>query len=390
MSNKYMTGDIVKCKDVCSDPSYNGIECRLSTENGDSNRWSNNSKNGNSLKEEDISHFIKRVDCNYKVGDVVKVKHFDTDMRHNIQLINGDMIKHKTVTITKVLGRDDFHTYQYKIEEDAYDWSDWMFEGLASECKENKQLSKEVLDIVNNFADPTEKYIGIAKEMIRQNGGCFGVACSCCPLGFTNNKNKISCNRGNPQFRKAVEEYVRRWEGKRKIHYTNIQYPCVITDIKGEAERIKNCSKAIKDMYIYANLDVCSISVRADKKVNTWCDKGQDFIKGFSIDIFYSYDDIDWEDKKVKLDSTTKFGIPLSMTIWDNLKNHNLCNISLGMPVYGSPNWMKEIIGRPTNKYGKKIRNVNRKKLLTEKDKELFTFKKKDYKIKRKKLSSEI
>jgi len=201
MSNKYMTGDIVKCKDVCSDPSYNGIECRLSTEKGDSNRWSNNSKNGNSLKEEDISHFIKRVDCNYKVGDVVKVKHFDTDMRHNIQLINGDMIKHKTVTITKVLGRDDFHTYQYKIEEDAYDWSDWMFEGLASECKENKQLSKEV---------PS------------------------------------------------------------------------------------------------------------------------------------------------------------------------------------SPNWMKEIAGRPTNKYGKKIRNVNRKKLLTEKDKELFTFKKKDYKIKRKKLSSEI
>lgn len=318
MSNKYAVGDIVKIKNNLDDISnlsdpqkdYAGKEVTLKYEQSDT-RWAvdPNQSNGYIIEESMIDYIVKRADCKYKLGDKVVPRKIKENERKEEQAFAVEMSNFEYLTISEILNRNCFIPYTYKVKEKPdnneryWSYSDWMFEGLYNEKEESTALSKEVLDIVNNFADPTPEYIEVAKEILKDR--CSNISCRLCFASNYNNKNNHSgaCGKQN-LFKQAVEEYIRRWEimnstkkeSKSKIHYTDIQYPCVITDINADKERIEHCKKIAKDMYIYANLGVYSIKINKNNKIDTWCGSHTCYSKTDDHH-FYSYNDIDWREK---------------------------------------------------------------------------------------------
>lgn len=80
----------------------------------------------------------------YEVGDKLKVR---SDLKLSV-LYDGlcateEMIKKKIVTIASI------HGCYYEIEEDDYDWTDEMFEGLA----EDELTAEELAKIIGNICE---------------------------------------------------------------------------------------------------------------------------------------------------------------------------------------------------------------------------------------------
>lgn len=80
----------------------------------------------------------------YKIGDKVRVR---SDLKLSV-LYDGlcatdEMIKKKIVTIASI------HGCYYEIEEDDYDWTDEMFEGLAVE----ELTAEEFAKIISNICE---------------------------------------------------------------------------------------------------------------------------------------------------------------------------------------------------------------------------------------------
>lgn len=119
----------------------------------------------------------------YKIGDRVKIR---SDLTLS-ELYDGysvldEMIKKNIATITFV--HDDY----YEIKEDAFCWTDEMFEGLAED-----ELT--------------------AEEVIRLNAEmCGNLSCSECKCSRRNNSKDISCNNFLRKYPEQVIEILKQWK----------------------------------------------------------------------------------------------------------------------------------------------------------------------------------
>ena len=107
----------------------------------------------------------------YKVGDRVKVR---SDLT--------SLLKKNIVTITFV--HDDY----YEIKEDAFYWTDEMFEGLVED-----ELT--------------------AEEAIRLNAEmCGNLSCSECKFSRVNNGEDILCNKFLEKYPEKIIETLKQWK----------------------------------------------------------------------------------------------------------------------------------------------------------------------------------